>query len=177
MRRETKLLKPKYYRVVSKYLGDIATFIPVSSYENIDIVDGKLAFTDKSIKEVCFSKEIQNCFFAISMFIENNTEYYIYRTNEKPFLDISSFDKGDFIACKEVRFREPVNAEYIGSFKTDDLFFNAIKELYTECNLGEFFLNQYALDMLETYYNEMYYKIKFKNEIIKKDFFREKGIL
>ena len=164
-----------YYRVVDNYLGEEVVFNPEHSYENVDFINSKLTFVDYDIKEVCFSKSIQCCFFAISMFLKLNKKYYIYRTSEKPCIDLSGFNKGDFIANKEVRFRKPVKAEYIGSLKTNDNFYENIKELYNNCNYNEnFFDNKYALSILETNYNLIYFEIEYKNDLLKSEYTRNK---
>lgn len=160
-----------YYRVVTDYLGEEIVFSPTNSYESVDFVDNKLSFVNYKIKEVCFSKSIQCCFFAISMFLELNKRYCIYRTSEKPCIDLSGFNKGDFIANKEVRFRKPVKAEYIGSFKVHDNFFYNIKELYDNCNYTkDFFDNKFALNMLETNYNLIYSEINYKNDLLRLEY-------
>lgn len=157
-----------YYRVVTDYWGDEVEFIPKDSYESVDYVNGELVEVDYKIKEVCFSKKIESCFLAISMFLKENTLYYIYRTDYTPCIDFSDSSIGDFKANREVRFRKPVKAVLIGVYDMQEEFFIAIKDLYNNCAYGEYFDNDFALDILDNHYGKIYSDIKYKTEALAK---------
>lgn len=150
-----------YYRVVAEYLGDEVEFVPNECYECVDVINEEIVEVDYEIKEICFSKSIPNCFFAISMFLKENTIYYIYKTDYTPCIDLSDSSIGDFKANREVRFRKPVKAVLIGMYDMNDEFLNTIKDLYDSCNYKVFFDNEYALYMLDNHYGQIYEDINY----------------
>lgn len=159
-----------YYRVVSDYLGEEIEFKPEHSYESIDYVNGELIEVDYKIKEVCFSKKIESCFFAISMFLKEGRDYYIYRTHHKPDIDLSMCSIGDFKANKEVRFRKPIRAFYIGKFNVHENFYNAIINLYHNCDFGNYFDNDTAVKMLDKYYWGIYSEIEYQSKELEEEY-------
>lgn len=157
----------KYYRVVKDFLGEEHVFIPKNTYEYVDYENGRLKFLGSisDIKEVCFSKEIPTCFFAIAPLLILNKTYYIYETDIIPCMDLCEIEEGDFKATKEVRYRIPVQAKYIGKFITHEDFYESITELYKECCVGDnYFDTKNALYILENYYHTIYDEIEFFNK-------------
>lgn len=145
-----------YYRIVSEYLGDKTCFKPTNEYENVDIIDGKIVETSYGTKEVCFSKSILGCLFAISMFLKENEKYYIYATNVEPCIDLSKSSIGDFKSSEEVRYRKNVTANLVGTYYINDNFLFAITSLYTNCQYHSFFDNDYAIKTLNEHYRKVY---------------------
>lgn len=165
----------KYYRVVEEFLGKEYTFIPKNTYEYIDFKDGILTFLEgkSPIKEVCFSKKIPNCFFAIAPFLILDKTYYIYETDIESSVDLSRIKEGDFEATKEVRYRKPVYSKYIGKFKAHESFHESITDLYRGCCMGEngnYFYNSHAIYVLSSRYDLMYEEIEFLNDEIRNIF-------
>lgn len=145
-----------YYRVVSYYLGDEVEFEPKISYENVDVIDREIVEVKYRTKEICFSKTIIGCFFAISMFLEENKKYYIYTTDVEPCIDLSSSSIGDFKASSEVRYRKNVKAKLLCTYVIEDEFLFAIQRLYENCSYNVFFDNDFALKSLNKDYLNLY---------------------
>lgn len=164
----------KYYRICKEYHGKEFKFIPNTHYEYLEETpSGEILNLERKnkINEVCFSKFIPNCFFAISMFIKENETYYIYETEQKPCLLAYKCKTGDFKATQEVRYRVPAKARYIGKFKIHSYFLEAIKSLYSKCNFGSGgFDSEHALDILSNHYNSMYNEIIYASQDIEKEF-------
>lgn len=150
-----------YYRIVPEYLGENVIFKPEKEYEKVDIVNGKIVEVDYGIKEVCFSKSITGCFFAIANYLKEDTKYYIYKSQQKPCIDLSNSNIGDFNACLEVRYRKNVAANIIGTYVVDEYFLRAIQSLYDDCIHGDFFDNIYATKMLNEHYSRVYEDIEY----------------
>jgi len=120
----------KYYRAVEKNMGKTIEFEPEGFYEAIDDDGNPIyqydTFWESDIAEVAASKTIGGAVMGLySMFRTNgrNPEtFYIYMINEKPDVDISHWDMGDFYHLKEVRYRRAVQGKYIGKLIiTDDM--------------------------------------------------------
>lgn len=120
----------KYYRVVEKNMGKTIEFEPEGFYEAIDDNGNPIyhydTFWQSEIPEVAASKTIGGAVMGLySMFMSNGKNpsiFYIYEINEKPDVDISHWDMGDFYHLKEVRYRRPVRGTYKGKVTiTDDM--------------------------------------------------------
>lgn len=167
----------KYYRVCKEYHGEEFTFEPTYTYEQLDQKpNGDIVLKDKEdimdkIKEVCFSKHIPNCFFAISMFIKENEVYHIYETTQEPCVEVYKCVTGDFKASQEVRYRVPVKSRYIGRFTVCENFHHAITSLYdNNSGYGGIFYSSFILESLKNDYNLMYNRIEYANKDIEKEF-------
>ncbi|MBQ8997124.1 MAG: hypothetical protein IJ086_15325 [Clostridium sp.] len=163
----------KYYRVCKDYYGEEFNFVPNNYYECLEeTLSGEVICKkdgDK-INEVCFSKTIPNCFFAISMFLKENETYHIYETTQEPCISAYKCRTGDFEASQEVRYRVPVKARYIGKFNVHSYFLEGIESLYREFQYGDFFDSKSILNRLSNNYNTLYNEIKYANLDIEKEF-------
>jgi hypothetical protein len=151
----------KYYRVVSEYLGKEVEFIPENMYEQVEFKDGiyKIVENNKDkIKEVCFSKTIEGCLFAINMFLKEG-EYFIYQTPKTPSIDLSASDVGDFPSTEEVRYRQKVECNYFGKISISSFLIHCLQETYNDCNYLDKFDNKKAR-------NELVRFQTIKNEIV-----------
>lgn len=117
-----------YYRIVHEYLGEEYTFRPVNVYEETDV---------KDITEVCFSKTIEGCLFAINMFLEEGY-YFIYKTTEEPCTDLSNSSLIDFASIEEVRYRRPIKCEYYGKIDVSSFLIHCLNGLYEDSNYAGF---------------------------------------
>ena len=120
----------KYYRVVEKNMGKTIEFEPEGFYEAIDDNGDPIyrydTFWESDIPEVAASKTIGGAVMGLfSMFMSNGRNpsvFYVYEITEKPDVDISHWEMGDFYHLKEVRYRRPVRGKYIGKLTiTDDM--------------------------------------------------------
>ena len=120
----------KYYRAVEKNMGKTVEFEPEGFYEAIDDDGNPIwkydTFWVSETPEVAASKSVGGAVMGLySMFMQhgkNPQVFYIYEINEKPDVDISHWDMGDFAHLKEVRYRRPVQGTYKGKVTiTDDL--------------------------------------------------------
>lgn len=142
-----------YFRVIPEYKGDQLEFIPKSSYEQVELRNGFLSlheFGNNNIKEVCFSKTIPGCLFAINMFLKEG-KYYIYHTQEVPCIDLSDASIGDFSAIEEVRYRRNVACEFYGKIDVSDFLVYSLRETYEDCKWGETFDHEKAKIELKRY--------------------------
>ncbi len=143
----------KYYRAVDKYLGKYAKFKPNGYYEAIDDNNNPIfkydSFWESEIPEIAASKLIGGAIMGLySMYLENKKTpktFYIYEINEKPDIDISHWNMGDFAYLKEVRYRRPVSGRYVGKFIFDD---DTIKrfEVFYEINNIDGWGSEYDID-------------------------------
>jgi hypothetical protein len=128
----------KYYRAIEKNLGETVEFEPEGYYEAIDD-DGNPIFkydtfwvSDKP--EVSASKSIGGAVMGLySMFMSNGknpTEFFIYVISEKPDVDISHWEMGDFGHIKEVRYRRAVQGKYLGKIAITDDFKKRMNAFY-----------------------------------------------
>ena len=120
----------RYYRAVEKNMGEIIEFEPEGFYEAIDADGNPIwkydTFWISETPEVAASKTIGGAVMGLySMFMQYNKNpqvFYIYEISEKPDVDISHWEIGDFTHLKEVRYRRPVQGTYKGKvIITDDL--------------------------------------------------------
>lgn len=149
-----------YYRVTKEVHDAVVVFEPKAVYEQVKFEGGKwVEDQDKMNKplEICFSKGIAHAFFAISMFLEEGDVYSIYRTEEKPCVDLEEVTVGDFQAIREVRYLKSVKAIKIGTLKIQDPFCGAIRSLYDNNNFAQcqYFDCQSVLRDLNAYYGRL----------------------
>lgn len=164
----------KYYRVCKEFYGDEYVFIPSNSYESLEKNElGEIIHVkniENSIKEVCFSKLIPGCFFAISMFLESEDTYYIYETTQEPCLLAYKCTNADFKSSQEVRYRVPVKSRYIGKFTVHEYFLSNIQELYSKFSYGNYFDGKVIIDILENHYCSIYNEIEYCSPEIESEF-------
>jgi hypothetical protein len=118
----------KYYRAVSKYMGEEVEFEPNGYYEAIGDDGYPImkydTFWMSKTPEIAASKSIGGAVMGIySMMKHHNSieKYtYIYEINEKPDVDISHWTYGDFEYLEEVRYRKPVKGKYFGKVAISD---------------------------------------------------------
>jgi hypothetical protein len=120
----------KYYRAIEKNMGKTIEFEPEGYYEAIDDEGNPVfkydTFWVSDVPEVAASKSIGGAVMGLySMFMQhrkNPTVFYVYEINEKPDVDISHWDMGDFALLQEVRYRRAVQGTYKGKVTiTDDM--------------------------------------------------------
>lgn len=83
------------------------------------------------IKEICFYKKLECCFFSLGMFLKEGN-YYIYTTTQKPNVDLSNRHIGDFSVFEEVRYNNPVCAICIGKLNISNMIVNQIYSAYLD---------------------------------------------
>ena len=128
----------KYYRAVEKNMGKTVEFEPEGFYEAIDDNGDPIwkydTFWVSETPEVAASKSVGGAVMGLySMFMQyrkNPQIFYIYEINEKPDVDISHWDYGDFYHLKEVRYRRPVQGKYLGKVTITDDFKKRINAFY-----------------------------------------------
>lgn len=164
----------KYYRVCKEFYGEEYTFIPNATYENLQENESgeviRIKDEENLTKEVCFSKLIPGCFFAISMFLEDGDTYYIYETTQEPCLLAYKCSSIDFKSSQEVRYRVPVKSRYIGRFRVHSYFLCNLKDMYSDYSYGSYFDDGIILDRLKNSYRSMYNEIEYNNSMIEAEF-------
>jgi len=135
-----------YYRAIEKNMGETVEFAPEGFYEAVDD-DGNPIFkydtfwiSDKP--EVAASKTIGGSVLGLySMFVQHGKNpgiFYIYQINDKPDVDISHWDIGDFALLQEVRYRKAVQGHYIGQIKVTDDMKKIFRAYYEVVNLDAY---------------------------------------
>ena len=125
----------KYYRAVEKYMGETIEFEPEGFYEAIDDEGNPIwkydTFWVSDKPEIAASKSVGGALMGLySMFMQhkkNPEVFYVYEINEKPDVDISHWEIGDFTHLKEVRFRRVVQGHYVGKVDITDDFKKRMK--------------------------------------------------
>ena len=137
----------EYYRAVTEFKGNNVIFQPKGFYEAFDD-EGNLEFhTDdvylkSNIPEISASKTVGGALLGVwSMLnhhgeLKDGTKLYVYSIKEKPHKDLSHLKMDDFEWLKEVRYKEPVEAEYVGYFIFDG-WFNDLAENFYERLTGD----------------------------------------
>lgn len=125
-----KYSKNKYYRAIETNMGESVEFEPQGFYEGIDKNGDPIfkydTFWISDVPEVAASKTIGGAVLGLfSMFMQHGSKsdtFYIYEIAEKPDMDISHWDIGDFRYLEEVRYRRTVVGKYIGKIiLTEDI--------------------------------------------------------
>ena len=136
-----------YYRAITEFKGDNIIFEPEGYYESFDD-DGNPEFhTDDIIArsttpEISASKTIGGALLGVWSMLNHygsltgNNKIYIYSINEKPNKDLSHVRVDDFEYIQEVRYKKPVEGNYIGYFIFDNNF-NKNAENFYERFTGE----------------------------------------
>jgi 2'-5' RNA ligase len=140
------IINEKYYRAVEKNMGKTVEFEPEGYYEAIDDKGNPIfkydTFWVSDIPEVAASKSIGGAVMGLySMFMQHGkkpTIFYIYEINEKPDVDISHWDYGDFAHLKEVRYRKPVQGKYRGKVTITDDMIKRLNAFYEVSSLDTY---------------------------------------
>ena len=130
--------REKYYRAVEKNMGETVEFEPEGYYEAIDDNGDPIwkydTFWVSDKPEVAASKSVGGAVMGLySMFIQHNKNpeiFYVYVITEKPDVDISHWEIGDFAHLKEVRYRRPVQGKYLGKVTITDDFKKRMNAFY-----------------------------------------------
>lgn len=152
----------EYYRAVTEFKTNSVIFQPKGYYESFDddgnpefLIDD--IFIRSKIPEISASKTVGGALLGVwSMLnhhtkIKNNTKIYVYSIKEKPDKDLSHVGIDDFEYIKEVRYKKPVEGEYVGYYIFDERF----------NKLAENFYERFNMDPWEDYTDE---QIKWYNE-------------
>ena len=128
----------KYYRAIEKYMGETIEFEPEGFYEAIDDNGNPIykydTFWVSETPEVAASKSVGGALMGLySMFMQHSKNpgvFYVYEITEKPDVDISHWEIGDFTYLQEVRYRRPVRGSYVGKVDITDDFKKRMNAFY-----------------------------------------------
>ena len=131
----------EYYRAVTEFKTNSVIFKPKGYYESFDD-DGNPEFLvddiylTSNIPEVSASKTVGGALLGVwSMLhhhgnLNKNNKIYIYSIKQKPDKDLSHIRSGDFEWLKEVRYKKPVEGQYVGYFIFDKNFNDSAENFY-----------------------------------------------
>lgn len=148
-----------YYRASAAYLGPSTIIKPSGYYEGVDEsgcpmrvgMSDEPEFLESDILETAASKYIGGAIlgaYSMKSYSPAPKTIHIYKIDKKPDIDISHWDMDDFRYLEEVRYREPVQAKYIGSYSyssEDKKKFDALYQLLSgkyEINKGKLLKQQ-----------------------------------